>query len=285
MKSVIIIFSIYVLLNPYQLIAQSFVANSNLWSIKDCQNGNCENYNYWFEDSLTINSQIYSQLNTDNPSLLEAFGIPFYGKYYRQENGKVYLKYDEYSDETLIYDFDLIQGETTVIPLAGEFSVIMIDSLTLESGTRRKRLLIQNIDIPNQRMYWVEGIGSTRGTMNTQLMAIQDTWTELSCFAHENNLEYQLDGCLISSVNNVKQNLVQINCYPNPATNYIIIESSIEEAIKTIEIVSATGNIIHYAANSGFSRIELKDVQNGVYFLKAIHKNGSCGFTKIIKSD
>ena len=80
------------------------------------------------------------KLNTDNPNPYSGFGA-LVGEYYREENGLVYMKQNENQEEQLIYNFNLIVGEQFQIENSFLIEVISIDSITLNSGEKRKRIL------------------------------------------------------------------------------------------------------------------------------------------------
>ncbi|MFK7774358.1 MAG: YCF48-related protein [Saprospiraceae bacterium] len=78
--------------------------------------------------------------------------------YTRQEGGKIYYRNCQF--EILLYDFDLIVGDTFhAINHNLTFSVDSITQVTLLNGDSRKSIWLHNINIPNDARQWVEGIG------------------------------------------------------------------------------------------------------------------------------
>jgi len=77
----------------------------------------------------------------------------------------------------------------------------------------------------------------------------------------------------VTSINNVTKN--NINIYPNPAHNYLVVKSS-KDKVKSIEICDITGKIIKQfkTQNSEF-KIKVEDFKNGVYIIKIKTTDGS----------
>ncbi len=80
----------------------------------------------------------------------------------------------------------------------------------------------------------------------------------------------------------IQENLDQsfaINIYPNPAQNYINIET--DANIKAIEIFDLTGKVILH--KEGYhARLNVSDIIGGVYFLKIEDMNGKVNTQKIV---
>lgn len=285
MKTKYLLFIFYLSISYHSLIGQDFVSQSNKWLIDDCCESNCTTFEYWFDDPTIINSKTYLKLKTDNLDPIYLFN-PTYGEYYREEEGLVYMKYNEDHEEILIYNFNLTVGETLQFPgtFAFEIEVTSIDSVILNSGEKRKRLKIQRTGLPSQVTYWIEGIGSLSSPMNPENMWVIDKWTELVCYHKANNLEYGLGDCEPTDLRNINQLEKTISYYPNPATEQIIITSTDQENFEHIEIIEINGKSILQVISNPLQPISLNGIRPGLYFLKVTFKDGSIALTKFVKN-
>jgi len=77
------------------------------------------------------------------------------------------------------------------------------------------------------------------------------------------------------------ENELNISVYPNPTTDYLTIRS--KTIIKNVQIVNIDGSIIKYL-NPLNGKIDLSDLNNGIYFIKIIDEFNQIVNKKIIKA-
>jgi len=78
----------------------------------------------------------------------------------------------------------------------------------------------------------------------------------------------------------IQTNGVQI--YPNPTTNFINIKS--ENNIKNIRITDIHGRLINdFSKIDGFSKIDISNIKNGLYFILILFTDNSFTMVKLIK--
>lgn len=78
------------------------------------------------------------------------------------------------------------------------------------------------------------------------------------------------------------EKLTDLKVYPNPANQYLNIESSKE--LNSIIILDLVGRVIYNSdLKNNKQTIDIKDFDNGIYYLKAINKNGSASIIKWLK--
>jgi len=77
------------------------------------------------------------------------------------------------------------------------------------------------------------------------------------------------------------ENDLKISIYPNPTSDYITIRS--QTIIKNVQIVNIDGSIIKYL-NPLNGKIDLSDLNNGLYFIKIINEYNQIVNKKIIKT-
>lgn len=269
------------------LIGQQFVNPSNEWFTDDCcyavGETHCATYKYSFGDSVRMNSVLYYELNTNN---LNPFFFDF-GRYYREENGRVYMKYTEEEEEFIIYDFNLAVGEQLEIGntnFSFLIEVLSVDSITLNSGEKRKRLEIAYASDHNTKTFWIEGIGSALATLNPLHMFSLDCWVDFNCFHNDSIVEYQLGSCQLTSSRNIDIATSQIKCYPNPATNELTVSAIHDDRIIRVEILDLRGNTIFRSVSQELSPINISGYASGMYFAKVTFENGKIGISRFVKA-
>ncbi len=264
--------------------AQSFVNQANKWWVDNCcisfatGQTNCNAYEYYFGDSVWIDNVAYLELITNNQ-----FGNFQPGKYYREEAGKVFMKMNETDPENMIYDFNLEAGDTLELNFFGFssfFPVFAVDSVTLVSGEKRKRLQLND---PQDPIIWIEGVGSLNGTMNTQYMRSLDCWNSLNCYQFNGSSQYPSAECPFSSVLDANAVSNRVSVYPNPAQDWVFIRPKGDWTISSIEIANIWGQVQRVFEPQASGEVPLDGLKSGVYLLKIEFQNGEAGVSKIVK--
>jgi len=171
MKKLIYILSFFIAIPSLQ--AQEIVDNKKVWSILT---GHClPDYTTYttsffkFDEDTIIDGKLYQKVFISEDEYQEEWF--FFGNFIREENNKVYLR-EYFGVEGLIYDFNLQLGDTVVVnnPRAvSEVALVLteIDSVETYDGYRdRWKLTNDEFMIPE---YWIEGIGSTGGVLNSSI--------------------------------------------------------------------------------------------------------------------
>lgn len=103
-------------------------------------------------------------------------------------------------------------------------------------------------------------------------------WTFVDTSA---NSTFSSDDCaaLSSSYTEFEKNIL---IYPNPTTDYLIIDTKESISIKVLNMLGET--IIHKSTISGINSLELIDLSNGIYILEVTNLDGKVKNFKIIKN-
>jgi hypothetical protein len=284
MKKTTTLLFFLVIIAHFSTQAQSFVNPANKWWVDNCcvsfgtGQTSCHAYEYYFGDSVWIDNVAYRELITNNQ-----FGSFQPGKYYREEEGKVFMKMNELDPENLIYDFNLEAGDTLELNFSGfliSLEVLSVDSVTLVSGEKRKRLLLNSVLDP---IIWIEGVGSLLGTMNTQYILSLDCWNSLNCYQFNGSSQYPSAECPFSSVLDANAMSNRVSVYPNPAQDQVFIQTKGNWTITTIEMTNIWGQIQRVFEPAASGEVPLDGLQSGVYLLKIKFQNGESGVTKVVK--
>jgi hypothetical protein len=263
--------------------AQAFVHPANKWYIEECcyslGQTSCNTAEYYFGDSVWLDNTAYRELIANGQS-----GIFQPGKYYREEAGKVFMKRTGFSQEKLIYNFNLETGDTLELNLnaLSFYHVILVDSVALFSGEKRKRILLDPFSGSSQ-ITWIEGVGSLSGTMNTQYMLSLDCWNSLNCYQFNGSSQYPSADCPFSSVLDANAMSNRVSVYPNPAQNQVFIRPKGDWTINTIEIANIWGQVLRVFEPATSGEVPLDGLQSGVYLLKMEFQNGESGVAKVVK--
>lgn len=242
-----------------------------------------------------LNGQTYAQLYT---AFLFA-GSGFIGPrgWLRHDGQKVFFREKLDTDEFLLYDFDLKEGDTAklvrIISHFGDTASLMTelafkiekqDSLLLPNGWR-KRWKAKCLN-PNESGYseeiWLEGIGSTFGPVDRFICDLSGSVGKVHCFWHNGQTEDVLlpySGCLIEPVqdclttvpvaNPVREGVVAVS--PNPFSDYLNLSFSGETPPDvSVRLLDAMGReMLFRQQQTGNSfQIERGNLPPGVYFLE-----------------
>lgn len=284
-------------------VYHSFPSDSAVWFQSGIfvNNNTPENYNtfYKLKGDTTINTIAYKKIYkgykqwpaSSFPPL--NYTVSYIGAI-RQDvaNKKVYYK-PAANSEVTFFDFNLMVGDTIkqifdenatniIGSLVGE-TVKKIDSL-LVGSTYRKVFVFDTIN-PITVGSLIEGVGFTTGLFTHLSLALSGT-NVLECYSVKNTTLYSagsVSQCDLSlSVLSQMTNDELISVYPNPSNG--VFNISFINQSKYYEITNALGELISSSnINSNKIEIDLREYDNGIYFLKVITEKGDYGIKKIIK--
>lgn len=212
----------------------------------------------FFNSGLTDSTMIFSSPNT------------IYNGAIREDTTakKVYYIPKDSVNESIIYQFNLNYHDTVLIPTIygwyEEFVCISNNATILINSQYRKYYILQSQDF--QQEFWIEGIGSGGGILNTYYHPTWDTLKYmLRCFHQNDTLLYHMNGCpwpvppcqsifdgcytqgLYTKIEQNKGNLENnIMIFPNPITGESILKipGKISGKNALIEIYNTQGKLI-----------------------------------------
>ncbi len=203
--------------------------------------------------------------------------------YIRKEGNKVFARKKDDPAEGLMYDFNVKINDTLAIknpffridPIDSldynDMIVTAIDSINILNG-KRKRITLLNDDYYDYD-YWVEGIGSLMGVINSCGFSIGG-YSTLLCFWDDNQLKYsnpEYDNCFITDIPSIKstQNWQsEIIVYPNPASDIVtfIINENIKDQLLSLKIFKTNGQLFHSVYLMDNYSLDISQMKNGLYF-------------------
>ncbi len=173
---------------------------------------------------------------------------------------KVFYYQMSASSETLLYDFSLAVGDTSIVQ-AGV--VTSIDSV-LVNGNYRKRFNYSGLST-------VEGIGNASLGGADLFYFNDEEWSKESfiCFWQNDVFMYGDSTCSeISSIKQVVQKTDKVNIYPNPATDILNVECLMVNGTTEITMVDMLGNTVKQMSfSTQHVTFNIIDLSEGVYFI------------------
>ncbi|HOF15280.1 MAG TPA: T9SS type A sorting domain-containing protein [Bacteroidales bacterium] len=209
--------------------------------------------------------------------------------YIREENNQLYYRDKTTQQEGLLYDFNLMVGDTIHVvnyflnSTSFTLNLIRIDSILINGQQVRKFVF------DNTSEYWIEGIGSSFGLLNVGYRDTTSCEYNLICCKKGEyvylNPNYSDCDFETNSIKSIKINDVHYNIYPNPVNNYAILKISkcnISEFY--FEIFNLLGIKVYqkYFYNDE-CKIDISSLNNGIYIYVITNNKIIIGKGKIVK--
>ena len=241
-------------------------------------------YSYCTAGDTSINEQNYTKI--------DSCGTGYKGAI-RSENGKAFFVPADFSEEYLLYDFTLEEGETIdsvyfEFPgsndfALGEFQAGIVDSVLI-GGEYRKRISIEYYE-------WIEGVGCTSGLFKDPSVYF-DIVLNLSCFSVNNSILYpeESDGesCPTDFIQSVSELFAdEVKVFPNPAKDELNVVQPVilGDSQWSVKVYSSMGREIKVSTKSISTErvtIDVSAMPSGIYFL-AIENGDKAIRTRFVK--
>ena len=86
---------------------------------------------------------------------------------------------------------------------------------------------------------------------------------------------------LVKDCISVEENILNnVSIYPNPAEDFIMINS---ENVEFAEVIDIYGRVITASEINGETRIDMSNFANGIYYVR-LHSNGETAVQKVVKN-
>ena len=144
-------------------------------------------------DNITLDGVDYKLVWTKSK-----YGISKVGAV-REEDKRVYFRRkieQNYQDEVLLYDFNLSVGDTVTVNWMHQQLIVLEESEVEVGGTMRRKLIFG----PDE--YWIEGVGSSYGFLNSGSEGLVGSFIQLLCYHENGNLIWdneEFDDCVMNS--------------------------------------------------------------------------------------
>lgn len=245
-------------------------------------------------DGYTFKTLRKRGVETGNESCPWYYPFNFFVKHLRQDGEKIYAWENDTS--VLMYDFGLSIGDT--IPRGGnsgditifqdDYVVTDIDSLLL-GGNYYKRFYF---DMPSGSLnllgddYFIEGIGHFMGLLHFYDIALDgDHYTHSYARGDSVLFTFPENGpwCDFNvSINELTPPKKTLKIFPNPVNGTLYIDAPEDVQLDQFTIYSISGMKMK-TCNSSCQSIDVSELQDGVYFLELIGKNGFQEVKRFVK--
>ena len=196
--------------------------------------------------------------------------------YLREDTDKrVWYRALDEVDEFLFYDFSMEPMDVVEIGCMEPVSLTLdsISWVTVDQ-TLRKKFWLSNTSLQYGET-WIEGIGSEKGLLFSGSALLVGGYYNLLCVSDEGALIYQnpdYESCdFVNAVQN--QNIPNFEVYPNPATDFLRINSPNNQKLKNISIVNILGQKIQDFGVETQS-LDISGISPGLYFIKIKYAAG-----------
>lgn len=292
-------------------------------------------YKMTLGDSFTYNNKQYKILNfwngwyslqtqttTYDPSQVSPYAL------IREDSGMVYVNYglggdscnncysntDPVDNEFVLYDFNLLPGDTFYLPYLSTYfadcdtnnflTVVAVDSI--EIGSIYRKIIKLKSDFSDSQscpsyqfdrvegvqhgdtLYWIEGIGSNKGLMYH--ISFEETYGSLiqcdisfMCHKQAGTYIYGVGTCEFAVGIEEEVDFKSIDIYPNPTDNSITVKLLIKFSSCTLQIIDLQGRVVKTETLSGNSQtIATDNLPGGVYQLIVSSKDKLFGREKLV---
>jgi len=247
-------------------------------------------------DSIpTISEGIYSLTDTVHKDsyiyYIPEYQIPVDSVIFREDSilKRVYAYNTYEQEEYIVMDFNLELGDTVpenfwsldrfgFYEKAYLATVSVVDSIVLNDGSLRKRIIVQSDYMDCSVMEMIEGLGGATGFLSSGKHFVGHS-RKLTCVKDDNALIYGI--CEPISIQEAG-NANYIDIYPNPIINALKIDS--KESIR-ISIYNINGQLLFRSKDSTHQHhIDFSTYDPGVYMIKGKDNNNKQSFVeKVIK--
>ena len=194
------------------------------------------------------------------------------GAYRNEDNQVYYCKWNgsSYDEEVMLYDYDLEEGDFFNDSDEHPMQVTEVTTITDNNGVSRKKLTFQFIGLEDETEYWIEGVGSSKGFINSgnYTPTPDGAIFHLLCYHVGENLIYVNPVYNSCDIDDIEENGFgnSVSIYPNPANEVIKILNDNNLSISGIEIIDMMGRTLMNVENC--DEINVSELPEGQYFVK-----------------
>src|SRR6056297_326257 len=287
---------------PVLTYSQTIFTGDMLWSTMeghdggDCCNGDpCTSYYTKITSDSIINGIQYKRVVNSTDSLMNSWET---AGFIREEGQKVFYRKKDADTERLMYDFGCSVGDTLGINFACDPDTkFKVDSIINHPvmGESRKHFYLSYLSNDGSAFgfdCWIDGIGSIFGILNAgKGGCIIGFYENLLCCFKDGKKIYSAPGCddcfyytpyVNSSYEHSGKNQSPI-LYPNPASDYIYIQTESEGNGSDMEVLSLDGSIlISKRIHANQEKLDINTLHSGIYIVRLKDPKGTVN-SKFIK--
>ncbi|MFK7810267.1 MAG: T9SS type A sorting domain-containing protein [Saprospiraceae bacterium] len=218
---------------------------------------------------------------------------------YQSTDRKIYAKFGQTEDHIMIYDFDVVTGDSWSIPIkigtevdtlvyvVGQATEFPIDNIvrSVFSVSKEFKNGLFGVDVLTEIM--IEGFGDMNFLFPWKAMGCSDELYKISLTCYTDSLTTlkrltndPIECGLTSSLDNISEDIKNFSIFPNPSTGIFQIENF--SMIEEIEIYDVSGRSINYELTSS-NEISIANQPGGIYLVRLLTKDKKVISKKLIK--
>jgi hypothetical protein len=225
----------------------------------------CYTSTYKIAGDTVINGQFYNKLFKSDEE------FPVNWNYYgglREENEKVWHIGANNYPESQLYDFSLNAGDTVFFL----FEPMVVDSVVIKpvNGEDRKHIYFTYLQMPSFKEYWIEGIGSNRGLLESGSASGVGGRSWLLCKKAYGMLEFlnpDFNFCYFLTTDIPEISKSTFTVFPNPVEDLLTISIGDNTQILSIALIDLSGRVVS-EFNPNERSINFSGICKGIYLIK-----------------
>ncbi|MCQ2608125.1 MAG: T9SS type A sorting domain-containing protein [Bacteroidales bacterium] len=268
---------------------KKLLSENNVWNEAYWFNG-INGFFCDFSHSLRLGEVVNKKDFSYNEILDDISGEVKIVGFIREENNKYYFLPTNFTEEYLLYDFDLQEGDviSVIETVADErdfmekpfeerkkdledgkctHTVTKVEQIADQQGNLRKNITLDN------NIVWIEGIGSVRGLLHSYGSTFG---SYLTSFTENEEVVFQQNICPCNKTS-LSETYLDSYISPNPVKD--ILHITLQTANNLIQIIDAQGRKVLQTECRETASINVSHLKNGVYTV-IVNNNQSQTFVK-----
>ncbi|MEO0874221.1 MAG: T9SS type A sorting domain-containing protein [Bacteroidota bacterium] len=278
------------MINPYRewhLINESYGFSTGYYSLVTAE--------YRLRDTVQYDGHIYYKLQVIQRENADEWADVQGGFGFRQDGSRIYRFpsgfWNPEEGEKLIYDFDLMVGDTFDLEGLSNYLQPMqlrdTDTVVIDNGEERRRFIFAPEEWQGGReWYWIEGIGANDHPFFPEESFIEDLdggREQIQCFYRSTDLsnpiwrnpDHENNGCYVYIVDTDELSAPPPRrIYPNPTNARLYVEGVLFGEV--LKVYSPTGQIMQAATGDQVGKLEvdITKLPSGLYFWTLFNTDG-----------
>jgi len=220
------------------------------------------------------------QFSVDNSDLAT---VDATGKVIAKRNGTVVLKAVAEANTSAFSTLSIAISNQVVQVERIEVTALST-SISEDNGTLQVSATVYPIDAANKAVTFKVSDETLASVSATGLVtAIKDGTVKVIATSVENDkISGEMSITITNQVGINDAAFASLKVYPNPAVAELNVENT--ESVETIRVISILGNVVGvYQVKNNIEKINVSELNSGVYFLQVVSKQGTTASYKFIK--
>ncbi|HMQ76163.1 MAG TPA: T9SS type A sorting domain-containing protein [Flavobacteriales bacterium] len=250
-----------------------------------------EGYHYTYDavsPDTVYNGTVYKKLLVATSIDGSIYPAVYGGALYDNELGQVSYWEPGAADPVLLYDFDVIPGDT-LYDVHGlypqDVRVFAVDTVTI-NGTERRRVELECLGMTGPTgIHWIQGIGCTEGLLQMAVCGSVSGLGELVCMTASDTVQWGpnvggVGDCALALGMADAPEALALTTYPVPAEEQLFVQGARTGA--RLEVYGSDGRIV-LASTAHQGRLDISALLPGVHLLRVTDEDGEVRTARFVK--